>query len=84
MSIISDHDSFSTASIVSTESSGSFFFSNKDQPIDTSCEFKLIQTNNLMHRTIHFIASSLGEKQAWCGDISQVCLNSKLILIKVC
>ena len=68
---MSDDHSISSASVMTTESNNSLFF-NKDQPIDYSCEFKLIQSNNLIHRSIHFIASSLGEKQAWCGDISQV------------
>lgn len=70
---MSDDHSISSASVLSTESTSSLLFSNnKDIPTDTSCEFKLIQTNNTMHRSIHFIASSIGEKQAWCSDISQV------------
>ncbi|CAF0754244.1 unnamed protein product [Brachionus calyciflorus] len=74
MSLMSDDHSISSVSIMSTESNGSLFF-NKDQPADYSSEFKLIQSNNLIHRSINFIASSLGEKQAWCGDISQ-CIDN--------
>lgn len=52
----------------------SYFYnsSSREHLIDSSCEFKLIQTNNTMRRSIHFVASSVGEKQAWCSDISQV------------
>ncbi len=74
--ILGDDRSMSSISIVSnTESTISFFFNNKEQPNDNSNEFILIQTNNTFSRRIHFIASSLGEKQSWCGDISQ-CLDN--------
>ena len=72
-----DDRSLSSASFISNaESTLSLFFSNSktDSPSDLSStsEFKLVQTNSTCTRSIHFIASSIGEKQSWCGDISQV------------
>ena len=79
MSIASEDHSIISASGVTPDSSSisSLFFSNKDQPSDTTCEFKLILPNtnynaNIKSRFIHFIASSADEKQSWCSDISQV------------
>ncbi len=67
-----DDFSITSGSAFSHESTASLFFSSKDQPNDSSFEFRLIQTNNSLNRSIHFIASSLSEKQSWCSDISQV------------
>ena len=68
MSTVSEDCSLTSMSV---DSASSIFY-NKDNQTDYSCEFKLQQTNNNFHRSIHFVASSLSEKQSWCGDISQV------------
>ncbi len=76
--ILGDDRSISSMSmsiVSNTESMISLFFNNKDQPSDNSHEFKLLQTSNSICRCVHFIASSLGEKQSWCGDISQ-CIDN--------
>jgi hypothetical protein len=60
------------SSVSSSDSTSSFLFNTKDQPNDYSCEFKLIQSDENYNRAVHFVTSSIGEKQSWCGDISQV------------
>jgi hypothetical protein len=72
---ISDDYSMSVGSAMSVESNASLFYT-KDNLTDYSCDFKLIQTQaNGIQISIHFVASSLGEKQSWCGDISQ-CIDN--------
>lgn len=68
----------SEATTAAAAAASSYFYnsSSREHLIDNSCEFKLIQTNNTMHRSIHFVASSVGEKQAWCSDISQVYIST--------
>ena len=67
----SDEISVLSSSISTSDSS--FFYNNKDQPSDYSCDFKLLQLSDTsFNRTIHFATSSASEKQSWCSDISQV------------